>query len=333
MARGFEVFAGCLTADGVKELERETNAAARLHAFVLDVSKPADVQACAERVRAHCPKGLKYARAPREPHSPPRRERAHARRAHARRCAVHAPRTPRSALVNNAGIAAGFLIEWSSIEDFRRNMEVNYLGGVQMTLAHLPLLRQAARARIVNVASVAGFATAPGMAGYVASKHAVEGFSDVLRLELKAFKIPVSIIEPAFQRTNIIRGLDQQFERAFNNGKRHTPQPAASASATATRSRTRAPYADRRAARTPAAPAEVQETYGREYMEKSKLMSVRINRIAISPQFTVDAMMYAALGEERPRARTPSATARGHWLTRRRGRAGAHGSAPYTARR
>ena len=128
--------------------------------------------------------------------------------------------SPNSALVNNAGISAGYLIEWSSPEDFRRNIEVNYLGTVNVTLAHLPLLRRASRARIINVASVGGFTTAPGMAGFVGSKHAVEGFSDVLRLELKPFGIPVSIMEPAFQRTNIILNIDQQIENCFSSCKR-----------------------------------------------------------------------------------------------------------------
>ena len=120
--------------------------------------------------------------------------------------------------MNNAGIAAGFLIAWNTPEDFRRNINVNYLGTVEMTLAHLPLLRKASRARIINVASVAGYTTAPGMAAYVASKHAVEGFSDVLRLELKAFKIPVCIMEPAFQRTNIINNLDKLIDDTFRRG-------------------------------------------------------------------------------------------------------------------
>jgi NAD(P)-dependent dehydrogenase (short-subunit alcohol dehydrogenase family) len=99
-------------------------------------------------------------------------------------------------------------------------MDVNYHGTVNMTLAHLPLLRRAGRgrARVVNVASVAGFLTVPGMAAFTASKHAIEGFSDVLRLELGPFGIGVSVMEPSFQRTNIILNIDRQIEDAFQSG-------------------------------------------------------------------------------------------------------------------
>jgi len=125
-------------------------------------------------------------------------------------------------LVNNAGVAVGYLIEWSTSADFRRNMDVNYHGMVDMILAHLPLLRKAKHPRIINVSSAAGFTTAITMGGYTASKHAIEGFSDVLRLELAPFGISVSIIEPAFQRTNIIKNLDTLINSAYEAGTSRT---------------------------------------------------------------------------------------------------------------
>jgi len=103
-------------------------------------------------------------------------------------------------------------------------MDVNFHGTVGMTLAHMDLLRRAKAARIVNVASVAGFVAAPLMGTYACSKHAVEAFSDVLRIELREVGIPVIVIEPTFHQTNLLANMDQIIENTFKNGS-HLHRP------------------------------------------------------------------------------------------------------------
>jgi NAD(P)-dependent dehydrogenase (short-subunit alcohol dehydrogenase family) len=105
-------------------------------------------------------------------------------------------------LVNNAGIAVGGPLEYVSLEEVRRQFEVNVLGLLAVTQAFLPLLR-AARGRIVNIGSISGRAVTPMVAPYCASKHAVAALNDGLRLELAEAGIAVSLIEPGAVRTPI----------------------------------------------------------------------------------------------------------------------------------
>lgn len=107
-----------------------------------------------------------------------------------------------SGLVNNAGIARAGPIEFVPMEDYRTTMEVNFFGLIAVTHAFIPLLR-AARGRIVNVSSVSGLIAAPFMSPYSASKHALEALSDALRVELRPWKMHVSIINPGNIRTPI----------------------------------------------------------------------------------------------------------------------------------
>jgi NAD(P)-dependent dehydrogenase (short-subunit alcohol dehydrogenase family) len=113
------------------------------------------------------------------------------------------------ALVNNAGIGKGGLIDWTSNEFIRSLMEVNFFGHVAMTKALLPLLTVKRHSRIVNVCSVAGFLSGPATSAYSSSKYALEAFSDCLRREMAPWGLHVSIIEPGMMRTPIIDGLDR----------------------------------------------------------------------------------------------------------------------------
>ena len=113
------------------------------------------------------------------------------------------------ALVNNAGIGAGGLIDWISLDFMRRMMDVNFFGHVAMTKKFLPLLIAKRDSRVVNICSVAGYLTKPGMASYAASKYAFEAFSDCLRREMAVWNLRVSIIEPGFMRTAIVEGHDR----------------------------------------------------------------------------------------------------------------------------
>lgn len=105
-------------------------------------------------------------------------------------------------LVNNAGFsvspaAAGE----SSIEQTRAIFDTNFFGLVRMTNAVLPQMRKQGSGRIINIGSVLGFMPAPYMALYCATKHAVEGYSESLDHELRTRGIRVSVIEPAYTRT------------------------------------------------------------------------------------------------------------------------------------
>ena len=110
------------------------------------------------------------------------------------------------ALVNNAGIGAGGYIDWISLDFMRRIMDVNFFGQVAMTKKFLPLLIVKPDSRVVNICSVMGFISPPGMSAYCASKYAFESFSDCLRREMAPWQLRVSIVEPGWLRTPIIRG-------------------------------------------------------------------------------------------------------------------------------
>ena len=99
------------------------------------------------------------------------------------------------ALVNNAGIGVLGPVEAVPIQDFRRQFEVNLFGQVAITQAVLPQIR-AAIGRIVFISSTGGRAPVLMEGAYCASKFAVEGLADVLRGELRPWRIEVSVVEP-----------------------------------------------------------------------------------------------------------------------------------------
>lgn len=107
-----------------------------------------------------------------------------------------------SGLVNNAGVSVSAPVELIPIEKLREQLEVNVLGQVAVIQAFLPLLRTG-RGRIVNIGSVAGRSALPFMGAYSASKYALEGITDSLRMELREWAIHVAIIEPGAVRTPI----------------------------------------------------------------------------------------------------------------------------------
>jgi NAD(P)-dependent dehydrogenase (short-subunit alcohol dehydrogenase family) len=106
-------------------------------------------------------------------------------------------------LVNNAGIAKPAPIEYQPMADFREQLEVNLFGPVAMVQAFLPLIRRGRRGRIVNVGSVGGMLVLPLNGAYSASKFGIRAVTDALRLELRQWKIDVSLIEVAPVQTAI----------------------------------------------------------------------------------------------------------------------------------
>jgi NAD(P)-dependent dehydrogenase (short-subunit alcohol dehydrogenase family) len=122
------------------------------------------------------------------------------------------------ALMNNSGISIAGPVELLSVDDFVRNFDVNVFGLIRVTKAFLPLLgaqqnHRSAPGRILNISSVAGKLTAPYMAPYNGTKHAVEGISNTVRKEFKRYGIEVVIIGPGPIQTPIWdKGTVRRFE-------------------------------------------------------------------------------------------------------------------------
>lgn len=104
-------------------------------------------------------------------------------------------------LVNNAGYGYFGAVENVSMDEARRQVEVNVFGLARLTQLVIPHMRKQGSGRIVNVASIAGKMALYFGGWYHVSKYAVEGFSDALRIELKPFGIDVVIIEPGGIKT------------------------------------------------------------------------------------------------------------------------------------
>lgn len=111
-------------------------------------------------------------------------------------------------LVNNAGFGvAPAGAEESSIEQAKAIFETNFFGLIRMTRAIVPYMRRQGSGRIINIGSVLGFLPMPYGALYSATKHAVEGYSESLDHELRTRGIRVSVIEPAYTKTQFDANL------------------------------------------------------------------------------------------------------------------------------
>ena len=105
-------------------------------------------------------------------------------------------------LVNNAGIAVGSAIEDVSMEDIYYQYDVNLFGLARVTKAVLPYMREEESGLIINISSVLGETYGPLAGWYLSTKHALEGWSDALRVELKEFDIDVVVVQPGAINTN-----------------------------------------------------------------------------------------------------------------------------------
>ncbi|KAJ3377951.1 Retinol dehydrogenase 5 [Entophlyctis sp. JEL0112] len=177
LSLGMDVFAGCLTPQGIQTLQelaaaRKSATSGALTAALVDVTSDNSVEQFAATVTLARPSVF--------------------------------------CLVNNAGIAFPGLVEIFPMHMHRNTFEVNYFGVLRMTRAFAPLLRAHAAAkpavqpRVVTIGSVAGEYAAPTLSAYSASKHAVRALMDSLRVEFKQFGIQVCIIEPFFARTPMV---------------------------------------------------------------------------------------------------------------------------------
>lgn len=107
------------------------------------------------------------------------------------------------ALVNNAGYELAGAIEETTIEEARAQFETNFFGTLRMVRTVLPLIRQRRSGHIVNIGSLAGVVPVPFLGLYSATKFALEGYTEVLRHEVKPFGIRVALVEPSFMRTGL----------------------------------------------------------------------------------------------------------------------------------
>jgi NAD(P)-dependent dehydrogenase (short-subunit alcohol dehydrogenase family) len=105
-------------------------------------------------------------------------------------------------LINNAGVGYMAVVEELKMEDLKQQFETNLFGVLRVTQAVLPGMRARRSGRIVMLSSVAGLVTPPTYGAYSSSKHALEGLSNALRLELFPFNIQVVLIEPGYIVTN-----------------------------------------------------------------------------------------------------------------------------------
>ncbi|WP_453994156.1 SDR family oxidoreductase [Bacillus nitroreducens] len=106
-------------------------------------------------------------------------------------------------LLNNAGFATGGFAEEISLQEYKDQFETNFFGVIEVTKLVLPFMRQQGYGKILNLSSISGQIGFPGLSPYVASKHALEGWSESLQLEIRPFGIDVALIEPGSFQTNI----------------------------------------------------------------------------------------------------------------------------------
>lgn len=109
---------------------------------------------------------------------------------------------PIDVLVNNAGYGHEGIMEESPLSEMRQQFDVNVFGAVAMMKAVLPFMRERRRGHILNITSMGGYITMPGIAYYCGSKFALEGISEALGKEVKPFGIAVTAVAPGSFRTD-----------------------------------------------------------------------------------------------------------------------------------
>ncbi len=109
---------------------------------------------------------------------------------------------PVDVLINNAGYGHEGILEESPLEEMRRQFDVNVFGAVAVAKAFLPRFRKRRRGFIVNVTSMGGMITMPGIAYYCGSKFALQGISEVMRAEMAPFGVHVTTLCPGSFRTD-----------------------------------------------------------------------------------------------------------------------------------
>lgn len=100
------------------------------------------------------------------------------------------------AVISNAGMGIGGPLEFTSIEDAQRQMDVNFMGMVRLLNLVVPIMRKQHHGHIICISSIGGLMGLPYQGMYSASKFAIEGYCEALRLEVRQFGIHVTVINP-----------------------------------------------------------------------------------------------------------------------------------------
>jgi NAD(P)-dependent dehydrogenase (short-subunit alcohol dehydrogenase family) len=116
------------------------------------------------------------------------------------------------ALVNNAGYGLRAMAEEATIDEVRAQFETNYFGVHRMNRAVLPIMREQGSGRVINISSLSGLIATPPSAHYCASKHALEGYSQAMRLEVAKFGIRVVLVEPGLTTSQFRANVDESDE-------------------------------------------------------------------------------------------------------------------------
>jgi NAD(P)-dependent dehydrogenase (short-subunit alcohol dehydrogenase family) len=129
-------------------------------------------------------------------------------------------------VVNNAGIALAGAVEDTSLEEARQQFEVNFFGVLRVCRAVLPLMRQQGSGHIVNIGSIGGLVAIPFQGLYSASKFALEGLTESLRLEAGGLGIHIVLIEPGDCQTGLTGNRNSTGESQSNPAYRDRFQKA-----------------------------------------------------------------------------------------------------------
>jgi len=126
-------------------------------------------------------------------------------------------------LINNAGMGIAGAIEDFSIEEVQLQMKTNFIGTFIMCKNVLPYLREQGHGHIINISSIGGIMGLPFQGFYSASKFAIEGFSEALRMELKPYNIKVTVVEPGDFATSFTK--NRKIIEKYNNEKEFSNSP------------------------------------------------------------------------------------------------------------
>ncbi len=126
-------------------------------------------------------------------------------------------------LVNNAGYALTGAIEDITDDEARALFETMVFAPMRLARLALPGMRAGGGGRIVNVSSIAGLVSSPLAGWYTGAKHALEGLTDALRIEVAGDGVAVCLVEPGGFKTGIWADMTRDIERHRRAGSRHTP--------------------------------------------------------------------------------------------------------------